>query len=61
MLRENNYDHDVYALTMRDEEHAGLAEAGANAVCLPMKQAGRKLAELSISDEIDGSMSLELA
>jgi hypothetical protein len=46
---------------MRDEEHAGLAEAGANAVCLPMKQAGRKLAELSISDEIDGSMSLELA
>lgn len=60
MLRENNYSNDIYALTIRDEEHAGLAEAGANAVCLPMKQAGRKLAELSLSDEIEGSMSLNL-
>ena len=59
MMRENNYKNDIYALTMRDEEHAALAEAGANAVCLPMKQAGRKLAELSISEEIEGSMSLE--
>tara|TARA_A100001015_G_C15037818_1_gene737476 strand:+ start:1284 stop:2846 length:1563 start_codon:yes stop_codon:yes gene_type:complete len=60
MLRENNYDKDIYALTMRDEEHSLLAEAGANAVCLPMKQAGRKLAQLSISDEIEGSMALEI-
>jgi predicted Kef-type K+ transport protein len=60
MMRENHYTNDIYALTMRDEEHAALAEAGANAVCLPMKQAGRKLAELSISDDIDGSMSLEI-
>lgn len=60
MMRENDFENDIYALTMRDEEHAALAEAGANAVCLPMKQAGRKLAELSINDEIEGSMSLEL-
>lgn len=60
MLRENNFENDIYALTMRDEEHTALREAGANAVCLPMKQAGRKLAELSISDEIEGSMSLEI-
>lgn len=60
MLRENNFTSDIYALTMRDEEHQALKEAGANAVCLPMIQAGRKLAEISISDHIDGSMSLEL-
>ncbi|MEP1151110.1 MAG: cation:proton antiporter family protein [Balneola sp.] len=60
MLRENNYKSDIYALTMRDEEHQALKEAGANAVCLPLIQAGRKLAEISISDSIDGSMSLDL-
>ncbi|MCG8374669.1 MAG: cation:proton antiporter [Balneolales bacterium] len=52
MLRENNFEGKIFALTMRDEEHMELAESGANAVCLPMKQAGRKLAELSISSEI---------
>lgn len=60
MLRENKYTKDIYALTMRDEEHQALKEAGANAVCLPLIQAGRKLAEISISDKIDGSMSLNL-
>ena len=61
MMRENKYENDIYALTMRDDEHVHLREAGANAVCLPLKQAGQKLAELSISEEIDGSMSLEFA
>ncbi len=60
MLRENKYTADIYALTMRDEEHQALKEAGANAVCLPLIQAGRKLAEISISEKIDGSMSLDL-
>lgn len=60
MLRENNYPNDIYALTIRDEESALLAEAGANAVCLPMRQAGQKLAELSLSDKIEGSVALEL-
>lgn len=60
LIRENKYTSDIYALTMRDEEHQALKEAGANAVCLPLIQAGRKLAEISISDEIDGSMSLDL-
>ncbi len=59
MLRENGFTEDIYALTMRDEEHQALKEAGANAVCLPLIQAGRKLAEISISDQIDGSMSLD--
>ncbi|MBO6522751.1 MAG: cation:proton antiporter [Balneolaceae bacterium] len=60
LLRENKYSGDIYALTMRDEEHQALKEAGANAVCLPLIQAGRKLAEISISDQIDGSMSLDV-
>ncbi len=60
LIRENKYSSDIYALTMRDEEHQALKEAGANAVCLPLIQAGRKLAEISISDDIDGSMSLDL-
>lgn len=60
MMRDNNYTGDIFALTMRDEEHEALRKAGANAVCLPMKQAGQKLAELSISDEAKGSMSLSL-
>ena len=58
MLRENKFKKDIYALTMRDEEQEALTSAGANSVCLPMKQAGRKLAELSISSEYIGSKSL---
>jgi predicted Kef-type K+ transport protein len=60
LLRENGYVEDIYALTMRDEEHQALKEAGANAVCLPLTQAGQKLAELSITDDIHGSMSLDV-
>lgn len=60
LLRENNYKGDIYALTLRDEEREALKEAGANAVCLPLVQAGRKLAEISVSNEIDGTMSLGL-
>lgn len=51
-MRQNKYKGAIYALTMRDEEHKALREAGASAVCLPITQAGRKLAELSLSDNI---------
>ena len=57
MLRENKFDGKIYALTMRDEEHMALTESGANAVCLPLKQAGRKLAELSITSELISNTS----
>ena len=60
MLRENNFQKSIYALTIRDDEHAELTLAGASAVCLPIRQAGERLAELSISDEFEGSMSLAL-
>lgn len=56
-LRNRKFNGKIYALTMRDEEHTALVESGANAVCLPMKQAGRKLAELSISSEIMNTTS----
>ncbi|MEO1023490.1 MAG: cation:proton antiporter family protein [Bacteroidota bacterium] len=59
-MRENKYDGNIYALTMRDEEHALLQEAGANAVCLPLKQAGRKLAELSLQSETVPSYTMNL-
>lgn len=51
-MRSNNYAGTIYALTMRDEEHRALQRAGASAVCMPITQAGRKLAELSLSDDV---------
>ena len=51
-MRQNSYEGSIFALTMRDEEHKALREAGASAVCLPITQAGRKLAELSLSDDV---------
>ena len=49
-MRTNKYNGTIYALTMRDDEFRDLGKAGATAVCLPITQAGRKLAELSLSD-----------
>ncbi|MDZ7692446.1 MAG: cation:proton antiporter family protein [Balneolaceae bacterium] len=60
-MRQNNYKGTIYALTMRDDEHKALREAGASAVCIPITQAGRRLAELSLSGaESQDSMSLNL-
>lgn len=50
LMRSNNFRGSIYALTFRDEEQKALREAGASAVCMPITQAGRKLAELSLSD-----------
>ena len=60
MLRENKFTKNIYALTIRDDEFNDLNKAGANAVCLPIRQAGERLAEYSISDDFEGSMSLSL-
>lgn len=50
LIRKNQYEGAIFALTMREEEFSELKEAGANAVCLPITQAGRKLAELSLGE-----------
>ncbi|MAO65364.1 MAG: potassium transporter KefC [Balneola sp.] len=56
LIRQYGFTGDVMALTMRSEENNALREAGATAVCLPVSEAGRKLAELSISEKpTDGS------
>ncbi|MCW9705451.1 cation:proton antiporter family protein [Fodinibius salsisoli] len=54
-MRANSYQGAILALTMQEAEHQALSKAGASAVCLPITQAGRKLAELSLGD--DGSPS----
>lgn len=50
-IRSEGFEGAIYALTMQDEEHLALVDAGASAVCLPITQAGRKLAELSLSKD----------
>jgi Trk K+ transport system NAD-binding subunit len=51
LMRSNNFKGSIYALTFRNDEQKALADAGASAVCMPITQAGRKLAELSLSDD----------
>lgn len=60
LLRQYGYKGDVVALTMRSDEHRALRDAGATAVCLPMSQAGKKLAELSLEEGPSESTSLNL-
>ena len=60
LLREFGYKGDIVALTMRSDEHKALREAGATAVCLPMSQAGKKLAELSLEEGRSESTSLNI-
>jgi len=61
LLRENNFTGEINALTMHDTEHKALSEAGANGVCLPITQAGQRLAQLSTDDRADkGPISLNI-
>lgn len=55
LMREKGFGGNIYALTMREEEFNDLREAGASAVCIPITQAGRQLAELSLSGSTDSS------
>lgn len=49
-LQEIGYEHDIYVITMREDETEAIEEAGAKTVPIPVKQAGEKLAELSLKD-----------
>jgi len=49
-LKQIGYDHDIYVITMREDETEVIEEAGAKTVPIPVKQAGRRLAELSLQD-----------
>lgn len=50
-LKRIGYDHDIYAISMRDDETEAIEEAGAKSVPIPVKQAGERLAELSLQDD----------
>lgn len=50
LLRNNGYSGEINALTLYDYEAEALKEVGANAICLPVKQAGERLAEISARD-----------
>lgn len=50
IMRKNGYKGKILALTLHEKEYQNLKEAGANAVCIPITQAGEKLAELSLSE-----------
>jgi hypothetical protein len=51
LIRQYGFSGDIVALTMRSEENEALQKAGATSVCLPVSEAGKKLAELSIADK----------
>ena len=53
IMRKNGFKGKILALTLHEKEYRNLKEAGANAVCIPITQAGEKLAELSLSDNVD--------
>lgn len=52
-LRAMGFDGLIYVLTMREEEAEIMQKAGASAVSIPIKEAGERLAELSV--ELNGS------
>ncbi len=46
-LRSTGFDRLIYVITMTEEEANIMQKAGANAVSIPIKEAGERLAELS--------------
>jgi hypothetical protein len=52
-LRAMGFDGLIYVLTMREEEAEIMQKAGASAVSIPIKEAGERLADLSV--ELNGS------
>jgi len=52
-LRDIGYNKDIYVITMRDDETEELQKAGAKSVPIPVKQAGERLAELSLKESGD--------
>jgi len=45
LLREQGYAGPLSALTLREEDHETLIDAGATSVCVPLAEAGRELAK----------------
>ena len=52
-VRDIGYTRPVYVITMRDDESEALQQAGASSVSIPIKQAGERLAELSLKSDND--------
>lgn len=54
MLRETGFDKSIYVLTMRDDEIESLRDVGASSVSIPIREAGQRLAILSMieGDEV---------
>ena len=50
LLRKSGFEGEINALTLFDYESEALKEVGANAICLPVEQAGERLAEISSRD-----------
>lgn len=50
LLRQYGYEGEINALTLWDYESDALKSTGANAICLPVEQAGERLAEISARD-----------
>lgn len=60
-IREIGFDKPVYVITMRDDESEKLKKAGANSVTIPIKQAGERLADLSIeTNSLEDASSVKL-
>ncbi|HKK45861.1 MAG TPA: cation:proton antiporter family protein [Balneolaceae bacterium] len=56
-LRSSNYNGTIVALTMQETDRQALIAAGTSAVCLPIAEAGKKLAELSLSERTNSPAS----
>ena len=54
MMREIGYAGSIIAITMRPDERESLEKVGASAVSIPIRDAGRRLAEMAI-DKLDHS------
>lgn len=59
-LRTIGFKGLIYVLTMREEEAEIMKNAGASAVSIPIKEAGEKLADLSVSSNEDDKIDLKI-
>jgi Kef-type K+ transport system membrane component KefB len=50
-IRAIGYSRPLYVITMRDDESEELQKAGATSVSIPIKQAGERLAEMSLDNQ----------
>lgn len=63
-IRNEGFNGSVYVITMRDDETKAIHEAGAYSVPIPIKQAGKMMAELSMesvepADNIDVKLRIQ--